>query len=155
LDHLTDAYLVHQVPIHSRSEKARLVNPRKIYVSDSGLLEADLSRMSEDRGALLENVALAHLRRQGWQPEYVVTESGLEVDFLLPARKAVDRRLIQVCWTLEDETTRKREVRALREAMKELRVKTGTIVTWNESGEVDQGIEVVPAYRWLLGEIRH
>jgi predicted AAA+ superfamily ATPase len=36
--------------------------------------------------------------------------------------------------------------------MKELRLKTGTIVTWNEQKQIDPDIEVVPAYRWLLDE---
>lgn len=152
LGYLTDAYLVHQAPIRSPSEKVRQVNPRKIYVSDSGLLQADLSRMTEDRGAILENLVYVHLRRQGWHPEYVVTESGLEVDILLPSHKVADRQIIQACWNLEDEATRHREVRALREAMKDLRLKTGTIVTWNEQKQIDPDIEVVPAYRWLLDE---
>jgi predicted AAA+ superfamily ATPase len=154
LDHLADAYLVHQASVHSRSEKVRQVNPKKIYVIDSGLLEADLSRTTMDRGALLENAVYIHLRRQGWRPEYVITESGSEVDFLLPARRAADRRLVQVCWTLEDEGTRRREIGALRAAMKELRLETGTIVTWNDRERIDEAIEAVPAYRWLLEDIR-
>jgi predicted AAA+ superfamily ATPase len=32
-----------KVPIHSRSEKARLINPVKIYTIDTGLKRHDLS----------------------------------------------------------------------------------------------------------------
>jgi uncharacterized protein len=49
--------------------------------------------------------------------------------------------------------TRKREVAALGEAMAELGLKAGTIVTRNEEEEikVDAGkIEVVPVWRFLL-----
>ena len=35
LDHLIDAFLFYKVPIHSRSEKARLINPAKIYTISS------------------------------------------------------------------------------------------------------------------------
>ncbi|MFC1572158.1 ATP-binding protein [Candidatus Eisenbacteria bacterium] len=150
LDHLVDAYLVHQASIHSRSEKVRQVNPRKIYTCDSGYAGAGLTAMTMDRGAILENMVYTHLRRQGLRPEYVMMKNGLEVDFFLPARRVADRLLIQVCWTLENEATRRREVTAIREGIRELRLKAGTIVTWNEHERIDDKIEAVPAYRWLL-----
>jgi len=40
LDHLIDAFLFYTVPIHSRSEKSRLINSVKIYPIDAGLLNA-------------------------------------------------------------------------------------------------------------------
>ncbi len=40
LDYLIDAYLFYRVPINSRSEKSRMLNPAKIYTIDSGLLNA-------------------------------------------------------------------------------------------------------------------
>jgi len=152
LDHLSDAYLLHQASIHSRSEKARQVNPKKIYISDSGLIDAMAYGRGEDRGAMLENTVYAHLRGRGLRPEYLVTGSGSEVDFLVPGPGEGDRQLVQVCWTLEDEATRRREVGALKEAMEDLRLGAGTIVTWEEEGRAEEGIQVVPAYRWLLDE---
>ena len=100
LDYLTDAYLVFPVPIHSRSEKARQVNPKKLYLIDTGLLGAMSFGMTEDKGALLENLVHLHLRRQGLFPEYFVSEMGNEVDFVLPRNQTGDRRLIQVCWSI-------------------------------------------------------
>ena len=64
-----------------------------------------------------------------------------------------ERRLIQVCETLADPKTRKREMDALGEAMRELGVERGTIVTRNEEEKisVDSGtVEVVPAWRFCL-----
>lgn len=150
LDHLMDAYMVHQVVVHSKSERVRRVNPTKVYIGDCGLLEAASPRTTENRGALLENLVYVHLRGQGAIPDYVVTRSGSEVDFLVTARRSGKRRLIQVCWTLEDKTTREREIRGLKEAMKELKVMKATIVTWNVEEHIDEGINAVPAYRWLL-----
>ena len=49
--------------------------------------------------------------------------------------------------------TRKREVSALSEAMTELGLKSGTIVTRNDEEKIEVGggyIEVVPAWRFLL-----
>lgn len=150
LDALADAFLVYLVPIHSRSNKARQVNPRKAYAVDTGLLEAMSFRMTEDRGALLETLVYLELRRQGLAPEYYFTQSGLEVDFVLPESGSPQPRLIQVCWSLKDPATRQREQTALREAMKELRLKRGLIVTWLEDESPQPDLEVQPVWRWLV-----
>lgn len=149
MDYLVDAYLVYHIPIHARSEKVRRVNPRKVYVVDVGLLEAMSSGITEDRGALLENLIYMHLRRYGYEPEYYITEDGTEVDFVI-LRNERERYLIQVCWDMSDEETRRREYSALHKAMKELRVNQGTIVSWMDESTSDGGIEVVPAWKWLL-----
>jgi predicted AAA+ superfamily ATPase len=54
---------------------------------------------------------------------------------------------------MEDEKTRKRELKSLREAMGETGVKEGTIVTHEDEDEIREGgytIRVVPAWRYLL-----
>jgi len=150
--HLTDTFLFYQVPIHSRSERARRVNPKKIYVIDSGLQEAMSLRMMGDRGALLENLVYMHFRRQGLAPEYYVTKNGVEVDFVLSAKDRGEYRLIQVCWDIHDPDTQKREVGALLSAMDELGLKRGTIVTWLDEDLSDKRLEIVPAWKWLLAE---
>ncbi len=61
--------------------------------------------------------------------------------------------LVQVCEAPADRQTRGREISALNEAMVELGVDTGTIVTRNEDGRIDEAggaIDVVPAWRFLL-----
>jgi hypothetical protein len=103
-------------------------------------------------GHLLENLVFVALRRLAPDIRYYRTRGGLEVDFVarLPDRSL---RLVQVCETMVDPRTRKREVAALREAMAELGLVSGTIVTRDEDGviETDAGtIEVVPAWRFLL-----
>ncbi len=154
LDHLGDAFLVYWVPIHSRSQRVRQVNPRKTYAVDTGLLQAMSLCLTEDRGAHLENLAYIHLRRQGLQPEYYVTRSGAEVDFVWRTDTKSPTQLLQVCWSLQDPRARKRELGALREAMSELRVTRGLIVTWMDEVATDDGVEIVPAWRWLLGGSR-
>ena len=61
--------------------------------------------------------------------------------------------LFQVCESLADPRTRKREVRALGRTMAELGLQRGTIVTRDEEETipVDAGnIDVVPTWRFLL-----
>ncbi len=152
IDHLTDTFLFYQVPIHSRSERARRVNPKKIYVIDSGLPEAMSLRIMGDWGALLENLVYMHFRRQGLAPEYYVTKNGVEVDFVLSAKDRGEYRLIQVCWDIHDPDTQKREVGALLSAMDELDLKRGTIVTWLDEDLSDKRLEIVPVWKWLLAE---
>jgi predicted AAA+ superfamily ATPase len=63
------------------------------------------------------------------------------------------RLLIQVCQSMANPKTRKREITALAEAMSELKINSGTIVTRaeDEQLEVEAGvIDIVPAYRFLL-----
>ena len=152
MDYLTDTLLFYQVPIHSRSERVRRVNPKKVYVIDPGLMEAMSLNITDDRGALLENLVFMHFRRQGLVPEYYVTKNGAEIDFVLTAEDRRERRLIQVCWDIHDPVTQKREVRALLLAMQELGLSRGTIVTWLDEDVLDKRIDIVPAWKWLLAE---
>ncbi|HQP89314.1 MAG TPA: ATP-binding protein, partial [Thermoanaerobaculia bacterium] len=82
------------------------------------------------------------------------SKSGREVDFVVPGRGR-PRALIQVCESLADPGTRARETSALEAAMAETGLRSGTIVTKNETEriETDDGpIEVVPAWRFLLDQ---
>lgn len=152
MGHLTDTFLSYQVPIFSRSERVRRVNPQKTYIIDPGLLEAMSLRMTQDRGALLENIVYMHFRRQKLAPKYYVTKTGAEVDFVLTEAEKGKRRLIQVCWDISAQDTRKREVGALLSAMEELGLRHGTIVTWMDEDRSDERFDIVPAWKWLTAE---
>ena len=62
------------------------------------------------------------------------------------------RRLVQVAWTMQDRATVARETSALELARRNLHVDDCTIVTWDDAAELDSGIKVVPAWKWLLHE---
>ena len=150
LDHLTDAFLFYKVPIHSRSEKSRLINPAKIYTIDTGLLNAMSFRNSYNYGRLLETMVFMHLRRGGHDVEYVTTKDGYEADFLARHRISGETQLIQVCWEMSDKKTFERELRGLKSAMDDLSLSTGTIVTWDDETVIDNKIKVIPVWKWLL-----
>lgn len=150
--HVEDAFLVALVPIASESDAVRNSNPRKVYLADHALASAALRRGERDVGHALENIVYLHLRRQGHELGWVSTASGFEVDFLATTRSG-ERALIQVCADLSAPETRTRELRALSEAMAELEVTTGTIVTRHESATFDVSaghIDAVPAWMWLM-----
>ncbi|HWO21672.1 MAG TPA: ATP-binding protein [Kofleriaceae bacterium] len=147
LDHIQDAFVFFAVPIHTSSERARQVNPRKMYAVDPGLVTACARRGSADVGHLLEIAVFVELRRMTPELSYARTASGYEVDFVTPSG------LVQACASIDDPATREREVRALREAMSTLGYEDATIVTLTTDEEirVDEGtIRVVPLWRWAI-----
>ncbi len=150
--HLEDAFLMRYVNHFSYSLKAQLEHPVKPYCVDTGLRNAVSFRFSEDRGWLMENLALLKLEREG-RVYYWKDDRG-EVDFVLyEGIRPV--HAVQVCNDLSERKVRDREVDALVRAMRELRLKRGTIVTWDEEGEETVGgkvIEYRPMWRWLLEE---
>ena len=151
--YLEDAYLLSGVTLWTRSERARRVNPRKVYPVDTGLALAHARRLDPDWGRLLESWVFLELRRRGYAIGYYRTRSSREVDFLAE-HPAGGRRLVQAAWTLEGEGTRARALEAAAEAMRELRLREGEVVTWVEEETVEAGrgrrIRVVPAARWAL-----
>jgi len=150
LDHLTDAFLFYKVPIFSRSEKSRLLNPAKIYTIDTGLLNAMTFRHSSNYGRLLETMVFMQLRRAGWFAEYYHTKDGYEVDFLTKDKPGGRTQLIQVCWEMAEKQTFERELRGLKSAMAELSVSSGTIVTWDDEIVLNNKIQIIPIWKWLL-----
>jgi len=150
LDHLTDAFLFYKVPIHSRSEKSRLINPAKIYTIDTGLLNAMTFRNSNNYGHLLETMVFMHLRRGGYDVEYLNTKDGREVDFFTRDRISGETQLIQACWEMSDKKTFTRELQGLKSAMDELSIPAGTIVTWDDETVIENKIKIIPIWKWLL-----
>ena len=150
LDHLIEAFLFYRVPIHSRSEKTRVINPAKIYTIDTGLLKAMTFRNASDNGPHLENMVFMHLRRNGYDVSYVNTTDGYEADFLARQKITGEVSLVQACWDMSDKNTFERELRGLKSAMNEHSISEGIIVTWDDEALLDDRIQVVPIWKWLL-----
>jgi len=152
LEWFEDAYLLFTVRLFDASLARSNANPKKIYCVDHALITSVASGILLNSGHLLENMVFTALRRVHPNIHYYRTRTGREVDFVvLPRTRA--RMLVQVCESLADPKTRKRETTALVEAMEDLSLKHGTIVTRGEEGRVNAGggvIEVVPAWRFLL-----
>jgi predicted AAA+ superfamily ATPase len=115
LAHLEDAFLIRTVSVASDSERRRMVNPRKVYPIDPGLIPIFDHAGRAHVGHALETCVALELERRGAEIAYVRTAGGYEVDFL--ARYPDGRQeLIQVCADLDAPATRDREMRALMEA---------------------------------------
>ena len=56
-----------------------------------------------------------------------------------------------ISWSLADDETRKREVTPLLKASQGMNIKKKLIITWNEEYTLEEGIQVVPIWKYLIG----
>lgn len=146
-----DAYFLFSVRLFDASVTRSLANPKKVYCIDHAMVVSMASGTSVNAGHLLENWVFITLRRQYRDIYYYRTKGGREVDFIVPKQDG-SRLLVQVCESLADPATRKRELTALGEAMAEQAQSTAMLVTRTESGHLDLPagkVELVPAWRFL------
>ncbi len=147
-----DAYFLFTVSIFDPSITRRKTNPKKIYCIDHALAVSVGSGILLNSGHLLENLVFTALRRHYPEIFYYRTRSGREVDFVVSQPNG-SRLLVQVCDNLSRESTRKRELTAIEEAMGEISPATGLVVTRNETETLTTSagpISVLPAWRFLL-----
>ena len=154
LGYLEDAFLVRTVSLHAASERQRMVNPRKAYPVDPGLISL-FAQSDRSQGRALETAVLLELERRGWTVSYVRTAEGWEVDFF--AHRASEAPLlVQVCLDTGDDATWEREVRALRSAGREYGDARLLLVTLDASPPprpLPDRIVWAPAARWLLEDM--
>ena len=122
---------------------------KKHYFTDNGLLSVFLTH---GEAALLENLCAVHLHRMYGDNVYFYNKN-IEVDFYLPELG----QAIQVSYSITDEETRHREVKALQKFHSFQPLNRMVIVTFDEEEiiETNNGltIEVVPVWKWLLEPI--
>lgn len=125
--YIEDAYLAFSVPLFSHSVRKTLVNPKKLYAIDPGLVRSMTLDYERDLGRLFENVVYLDLRRLGYNVSYYLTQERYEVDFLAQSPRG-EKRLFQVAWDIENKDTELRELRALEVAKIELGI-DGELIT--------------------------
>jgi hypothetical protein len=152
LAHLEDCFLIRLVWMEAKSERQRMVNPRKAYPVDAGLIPLYDRSGRANRGHALETAVLVELQRRRCLVTYVRTEGGFEVDFL--AREPAGRQwLIQVCADASEPQTAARELRALAEAGAQFPKARRLLLNLTRDGapaEAPRGVTVQPAYQWML-----
>ena len=154
-DYGEKAYLIYQLEIFSTKIKDRLQYPRKVYFIDTGLRRAISTAWSTSETRILENLVFIELQRRKKLTERIAYwrgRSNLEVDFVIE-ENLKPKRLIQVSYDPTSEETRKREEKALIEAMKELKISTAQIITWDyeEQRQINnKKIVYMPVWKLLL-----
>ena len=156
LAYLEDCFLVRLVWMESVSERQRMVNPRKAYPVDPGLIPVYDRSGRANVGHALETAVLVELERRRFEVTYVRTPEGYEVDFL--ARDATGgMELLQVCADLSDSATATRELRALAAAGEQFpraRRRLLTLTAGSIPAALPAAVEAQSAAEWLLAPYR-
>lgn len=153
LVYLEDCFLVRTVWVEAASERQRMVNPRKAYPVDPGLIPVFDRTGRSNIGHALETAVLVELERRRASVTYVRTLEGREVDFLARTPGG-DAELIQVCADAVAAETLERELRALEEAGRRYPDAVKRMLTLTRDAipaALPTEILVQPAYEWMLG----
>ena len=138
-DYLAEPYLFFYMPRFNNKLKLMTKAPKKVYVVDNGFVQSTAFNLSENLGRLLENQVFVELLRRGYIPGqtlfYYRTRNDKEIDFVTRKGTKVEQ-LIQVCYDMTSEKTRKRELNALVEAAEELHCDNLLVITNDQQGEL-------------------
>ena len=142
--YLIDSYLV--FPVENFAAKLQdKVSVRKYYFSDNGIISLFVSDATSH---LLENLVAIVLRKK-YPDELAYFSTNVEVDFYLPEQKIS----FQVSYSIKDQTTYQREVRALVKLNSYIPQNKMFIITNDEEGVIEDNgckIYVVPLWKWCL-----
>ena len=138
-DYLNEPYLFFYLSRFNNKLKLMNKAPKKVYVVDNGFVQSTAFNLSENLGRLLENQVFVELLRRGYIPGktlfYYRTRNDKEIDFVTRKGAKVEQ-LIQVCYDMTSEKTRKRELDALVEAANELHCNKLLVITNSEQNEL-------------------
>lgn len=139
-DYLNEPYLFFYLPRFNNKLKLMSKAPKKVYVVDNGFVQSTAFNLSENLGRLLENQVFVELLRRGYIPGqtlfYYRTRNDKEIDFVTRKGAKVEQ-LIQVCYDMTSEKTRKRELDALVEAAEELHCDNLLIITNSQEEKIE------------------
>ena len=145
-NYFLESMLIFEIRKFSESSYKRLRNPAKIYLADTGICK---KVTSADQGRVLENIVFLGLRKI--REEIFYFDENRECDFIVKDNQG---KLFPYQVTLElKENNREREITGLTEACKRLKIKEGTIFTYDEEDNVVvEGIhiKIIPVWKWLL-----
>jgi hypothetical protein len=154
LEYLEDCFLVRTAWMESGSERQRMVNPRKAYPVDTGLIAVFDRTGRANVGHALETAVLLELERRRMSVTYVRTPQGHEVDYLARSPSG-EVHLIQVCADATDVDVLGRELRALAEAGELYPNASKRLLTLTRDAlpaSVPNGISAQTVYEWMLTE---
>ena len=154
ISYLEDAYMLFQLFPFSWKVKYQLMQVKKVYSIDTGLIEALSPDSSKNLGRIMENVvAVDILRREPRENVFFyLTPRHEEVDFVIREGMKI-KQLIQVTYASGRDEIEKREIKSLIKASNELKCKNLEIITWDYEDEINldgKTIECIPLWKWLL-----
>jgi predicted AAA+ superfamily ATPase len=128
----------------------QVINPRKVYSIDTGIITENSLSFSRDNGAKLENAVFLSLRRNYNEIYYFSENNNTECDFIVFNRGKLIN-CYQVCYELNDYNL-DRELKGIFSALDFFNLKEGTIVTYNQTDIFeDHGkvVKAIPVHQFL------
>jgi predicted AAA+ superfamily ATPase len=156
MDMAEQAYLFKRISRFDYSDSKREKSDKKIYWLDNGLLNANTAQYTGNRGLLLENLVFKELyHRFGsiyTSNIYYYAETSGECDFIVYPEGGTALP-VQVSWTLQDDSTRNREIKGLLKACAYCKATEAWIITAEEEEELSiDGVHILikPAWKWMV-----
>jgi len=149
IEYMENSWLIFTLNLYAYSIKRQQIAPKKIFCIDNGIINDVGFQFSPNTGKLMENSVFLALRQQSKEIYYIKTPGGFEIDFYLPAQ----RQLVQVSKTLDNPATRKREFRAIEDAIREVPVETALVLSENNEEDTEIGgvkVKVQSIAEWLV-----
>lgn len=155
MNYLHEPFLFYYLPRYNNKLKLMQKAARKVYVVDNGFIEASAFNVTDNLGRLLENMVFVELLRRGFDVKqtlfYYRSHTDKEVDFVTRKGNQVSQ-MIQVCYDLSSDKTRKRELDSLIECAEELRCENLCIITYKENETIaykNHTVRIMSLRDWL------
>lgn len=160
ISYIENSYFAFSLPIFSYKIKDQMQYPKKVYFIDNVFIHSISTKFLDNLGRLYENIVAVELKRRKKESYYWKNMEKEEVDFIIKKDKEIDQ-LIQVCYDLTDQDTKKREIRAILKASKNLKCNNLLIINQDYFGEEDaewfgikKKVKFIPLWKWLIEEKR-
>ncbi len=147
--HLEDVYALFSVPVFRDSVKEENRNPKKIYSVDTGFKSLFEASFTSDFSKIYENVVFQHLRRRTREIFYLKQKQEVDFYAVIENRKVI----INVCYDIDKENTKQREINGLIEAMENIKLTESFLITGDSDDIITVGkkkIFIVPLWKWLI-----
>jgi predicted AAA+ superfamily ATPase len=157
---IEEAFVIFTVPRFSFKPRKQESSNKKAYAVDAGFVDAFGAALSPNWGRLFENLVAIELFRQQQRGEirffFWKDPHGIEADFVVQKGLAI-RQVIQVSLDTTDQKTRRREIRGLCKASRELACRDLLLLTEKEEGQTEETwegatypVRTMPVWKWLM-----
>ena len=151
IEYLHEAYIIFPVVKYSQSVRVQTQNPSKYYVIDTGLMQPFVPDTRQDWGKKLENAVYLHLRINRQNEDIYYFKNKFEIDFVYNFKN--DLYMMNVAFEVNDTLTAERERSGLLEGKQHFPdARTGLILNDWQPALIPNHIQVLPAWRFLIGE---
>lgn len=141
LSYIETSYFMNQLYIYNPSVINQLQYPRKVYFIDTGFMTALSTKFSKNMGRLFENMVFHKLSLTNDSVYYYKDARANEVDFAI-LKDNKTSALYQVCFDINDEETRTREVRSLIKAGSALNCRNLILLTQDKPNALKLPLEI-------------